>query len=182
MWFDIVCIIIIVAGFAFGYRRGFFAQAGSVFGVLAGVLFCNLFSERLAEHFIEPGDDAATVMLSTVMSYVIVFLGCYVGGRVIGSALRSLFKAIHLGPLDRLAGAVFTMFEYALVFSMLLNAWVGAFPDTKLRTQYSDVKEFVLNLAPNVFGSSTVREIFGSVKNVSEKAGPEVEGGQPNGA
>lgn len=167
MWFDIVCIVIILAGFVLGYKRGFLAQAGSVGGVILGIVFCNAFAERLSLRFISPDDSPESILLAKVMSYVIIFVICYIVGRMAGSTLASLTKALKIGFIDKLCGAVFTTFEYALVFSIILNAWIGAFPNTKLRSEHDGIKEFVVNLAPEVFGSPTVNEIFGKVKDMA---------------
>ena len=165
MWFDIACLIIALVGFFYGYRRGFFAQAGSVAGIILGIVICNIFAGRVTDHFVNPDDSIATVLLTTVMVYVLMFVACYIFGRLCGSALGNIAKAVRLSCLDKIAGAVFTTFEYALVFSLILNAWIGAFPNTELRSDYSGVKRFVLNLAPTVLGSKTVSEIFTEAEN-----------------
>ena len=164
MLFDIICVIIIIAGLFFGFKRGFFAQAGSVMGVILGIICCNLFAEKLAMRFIEPGDSAESILLSTVLSYIVIFVCCYLVGRLFGSGLSTLFRTLHIGCVDRLGGAIFTMLEYTLVFSMILNAFVGAFPNTELRTTHNGVKSFVLNFAPRILGSETVNDVYDSVQ------------------
>lgn len=165
MWFDIICLIIVVIGFVFGFKRGFISQLGSVMGVVFGIICCNIFSDRLAARFIDPDDGPETVLLCNVMAYVVIFIGCYVLGRIIGSSLNVILKKIHLGFANRLCGAGFTTIEYALVFSILLNAWIGAFPGTELRSNYSGVRQFVIDLAPDVLGSPTVSDIYDSMEN-----------------
>lgn len=165
MWFDLVCILIVVAGFVFGFRRGFFAQTGSVLGVILGVIGCRLFAGDLVAHFSAPDDSERTVLLTNIMTYVIVFAVIYFACRLAGSFLTSLFRALKFGFLEKLCGAVFTTLEYTLIFSLFLNAWIAVFPDTSLRSDYSGVKEFVLNFAPDIFGSRTARDILDSVQS-----------------
>lgn len=164
MWLDILCLIIIVLGLIFGYRRGFMAQIGSALGLILGIVCCNLFASRLAATFTETTDDAASIMLNNVMSYIIVFAIAYIGGRLIGSLFSRAIKAMHLGIINKIAGAVYMPLEYLLVLSIILNAWVGAFPNTSLRNNITGVKEFMLDLAPKTLGSETVAGVFEKVK------------------
>lgn len=165
MWFDIVCFIIIILGFFIGYYKGFLAQAGAVLGVVFGIICCNIFATRLAAVFIDPTENPQAILLANVMAYIIVFVLCYIIGRLIGKALRNVVKSLNLGFIDRLSGAIFTMLEYTLIFSIILNAWIGIFPDTQLRSDYTGMKKFVLNVGPTILGSPTVSDIFDSMNS-----------------
>lgn len=170
MWFDIICGLIVLVGFVFGYKRGFIAQVGSIAGVVFGIVGCNLFASRLAAHFSGPGDTMETQLLANVMSYVIIFAVCYIGGRLLGNLSAGILKVLHLGVLDRLCGAVFTMLEYALVFSILLNAWVSAFPNTVVWSDFEGVKLFVFDLAPTVLGSVSSGNFLEMMNNAVKSA------------
>lgn len=176
MWFDIICLIIVVAGLVFGYRRGFMNQMGAVAGVVLGIICCNVFSGDLAAKFSEPGDEPGTLLLNNVMSYVIIFAVCYLVGRLLGSIFSKGTRALHLGALNGLAGAAFKMAEYVLVYSILLNAWIGLFPGTELRTDYSGVKRFVLDFAPTVLGSETISEVYSSVQDAVQSTADSLRG------
>ena len=175
MWFDIACCIIIAVGFVMGFRRGFLAQLSSIAGVILGVICCRLFAEKVAQYFTAPDAAFATILLINVLSYVIIFILCYVTCRLVGSLLAGGFKALHLGFANRLCGAVFTTLEYTLVFSMALNAWTGVFPDTAIDTDYKGVRRFVLNFAPTVLGSPTVAEIVAAVNAAGQPVSTEPE-------
>lgn len=175
MWLDILCVIIILIGAFFGYRRGFMGQVGSVIGLILGIICCNLFAHSLAQTFTETTDEAATVMWNNVMAYFIVFAIAYIGGRLIGSLFTRAIKAMHLGIVNRIGGAVFMPLEYLLVLSIILNAWIGVFPQTQLRSNITGVKEMMLNLAPKVLGSPTVNDIFDKVKDSLKKQSDGVE-------
>lgn len=165
MWFDIICILIILAGFVFGYRRGFLAQAGSIIGVVMGIILCNIFASRLASHLIQPHDSMQTVLLANIMSYVIIFGLSYIMGRLLGTSAARILKTLRFGFIDKLGGALFTMAEYTLALSLLLNAWIGAFPGTRIMTNYEGVKKFVITFAPTVFGNNYVKNIFENIGN-----------------
>lgn len=163
MLISLICFLIVIAGFLFGYFRGLIAQLGSVFGVILGIICCNVFGQTLANRFTDPGDSLETVMIINVMTYVVIFCICYLIGRFGGTAVSLVTHRLYLGTIDRIGGAVFTMLEYTLVFSIFLNIWVGAFPNTDLKTNNQGVKQFVLNFAPTVLGSKTVNDVFHSM-------------------
>ena len=168
MIFDIVCLIIIVAGAFYGFRRGALAQIGSIAGVIFGIVCCNVFAKRLAEKFIASDDSPETELLCYVLSYVVIFVLCYLVGRCIGTLLSKIAKTLHLSPIDRICGTVFTILECTLVFSIMLNAYIGAFPNASLRTDNEKVKQFVLNFAPTVLGSPTANEVFNTTQTLVE--------------
>ncbi len=176
MWFDIICLIIAVAGLVFGYRRGFMNQMGAVIGVVLGIVCCNVFSDELAAKFSEPDDDPGTLLLNNVMAYVIIFALGYIAGRMLGSLFSKGTRALHLGGLDGLAGAAFRMAEYVLVFSILLNAWISVFPGTEFRSDYKGVKRFVLDFAPTVLGSETINDVYSSVHDAVQSTADSLRG------
>lgn len=149
-----------------GYRRGLLAQVGSIFGVILGIVCCHVLGSSVAEHFIEDGDGVDTILLTSVLSYALIFVAAYLTGRFLGNLLSGVLQRLHLGIFNRIGGAVFTMFEYLLVYSLLLNTFIGAFPNTQLRTDYDSIKRFVINLAPDVLGSQTIGEIYAKFETV----------------
>jgi uncharacterized membrane protein required for colicin V production len=74
--------------------------------------------------------------------------------------VRSMLRALHLGIIDRVAGAVFSVFQWLLGLSVVLNVWLAVFPDSDLRTDNQGAVDAVLTLAPTVFGSETAKNIL----------------------
>ena len=54
---------------------------------------------------------------------------------IIAKLLCMVSHAVFLGPLDRIAGAAFSVAKYFLLVSLLLNLYMVIFPDTPLRTK-----------------------------------------------
>lgn len=172
MWFDIICLIIVLAGFVIGYRRGFLAQMGIVLGILGGIICCNLFAGQLAEKLSGSADNNSTSILNHVMAYVIIFVGCYILGRIIGSSLSKGTRSLKIGFVDNVLGAAFKTLEYILVFSIVLNVWISVFPSTKFFSNYTGVKSFVLGFAPTLYGSPAVTDLYSTFHEaVSNTAG-----------
>ena len=163
MIFDLVCLFIVLAGAVIGYRKGVISQVGSVCGVFLGIICCNVFAKVLAERFISPEDSLGTIMMVNAMCYAMIFVICYLLGRLSGKFISHVVKALGLGRINHICGSIFAMFEYVLVFSLMLNVYIGIFPDTSLTSNYEGVKKFVLNLAPDVLGSETFGDIYNSL-------------------
>ena len=165
--FDLVCILIMAAAVVLGGRRGFMAQTGAFIGIIAGIIVCRVFGDDLAGTFTSPADTAGTRMLHTVLAYVVLFGVCYLGGRLIGSALRGTIKVLHLGWVDRIAGAVLKLCEYLLIFSILLNLWMALFPDTQLNSRREGLTDFVVEFAPVVLDSEFAEEIVSGTESLN---------------
>lgn len=166
--FDLVCILIIIAGVVLGLRRGFMAQIGSFVGVIAGIIICRIFGPELASAFVSPEDSESTRLLHSVLAYVVLFGVCYLGGRLIGKAMSGTIDALHLSWLDKIAGAVLKLCEYLLAFSLLLNLWIAIFPDTQLRSSKDGLSEFVVDFAPVILGSELADEFMKGTESLSD--------------
>ncbi len=156
-----------VGALVLGGRRGFMAQTGTFIGIIAGVIVCRVFGDELASAFTSPTDTPGTRMLHTVLAYVVLFGVCYLGGRLIGSALRGTIKVLHLGWADRIAGAVLKLCEYLLIFSILLNLWIALFPDTQLNSKRAGLTDFVVEFAPVVLDSEFAQEIVSGTESLN---------------
>ena len=64
-----------------------------------------------------------------------IYLVAYYGVILLAKLLRMVSHAVFLGPLDRIAGAAFSVAKYFLLVSLLLNLYMVIFPDTPLRTK-----------------------------------------------
>lgn len=170
---DILIVVLAISGAFVGWRKGLTGQLGAVAGVLVAIILCRWFGRDLAGAFSEPDDTPSTVMLHTVLAYVVLAVGAYVGVRVIARFVGSITKALNLSFVNRAAGAVFGVFEWMLGLSLMLNLWVGVFPDTELRTSNNAMVEGIRDLGPAVMGSETVKDIF-AIKDMER---PEALGG-----
>lgn len=169
MWFEVICLLVVLAGIVFGYKRGILVQLGKFAGILGGIIFCNVFANSLAEKFYSEYDEPTDVLLVHVMAYVIIFIASYIVGSCFGSVFNKLTRKVHLGIIDKLAGAIFNVLEYLLALSIFFNVWVSLFPDSKIHEDMEGTKAFVFDFAPTILGSETVSEFFNSMQDVTDK-------------
>lgn len=161
-YLDIIFIILFAGGAIIGYRKGALKQLGSFAGVLAGIIACNSAGEwaaGIAAHLLGADDPAAsafTVYSAKVIGYGALFGITWLGVWLVAGFLRKATHALMLGPVDSVAGAVFLIFKWFLVVSLLLNFWKVISPESPLfsasRLGGGVVLEWVMSLAPACLG------------------------------
>ena len=163
---DFILLAIIVVSALYGYHKGIVAQIGALAGVLVGILCCRMFSDDFAsllnDVFLDSASTkASSLFLNSVIAQVVLFLVGYFGARWGASLLSKVLKTIKLGTINSIAGSVFAVVQGLVLFSLLLNVWIAINPSTDLvKSSTSIVDEHVINLAPDIFGSDTAKEMF----------------------
>ncbi|MBR6747281.1 MAG: CvpA family protein, partial [Muribaculaceae bacterium] len=88
----------------------------------------------------------------------------------VANLVKTVTKSLHLTVFDRIAGAIFSLFEWFLIFSLLLNIWQAFRPDIDITSKSSladgRAAKAVVDFAPKVLGSESFKEIVTAVANV----------------
>lgn len=172
---DVLIMLIFIAAVAYGLYKGFIAQLGSVGGVLVGIVACRLFSTPLARLLAGGQPDANDMYISGVFACVILFIVGYFSARLVAGLVKTVSRALHLTIFDRIGGAVFTIFEWFLVFSLLLNIWQAFRPDISViagsRLAGGRAASAVIDFAPKVLGSETFKDFVSTVASIGSKDG-----------
>ncbi len=126
---DVIILAVFVGSVAYGFYRGVIIQVGAVAAIVFAVVASRLGGYPLAE-FIAGGDAPSS--LDVVVAKVIVFIAGYLGVRAVASLFKKMTHALALGGLDRLGGAVFSLFQWMLVLSLLINLWLVIKPGASL--------------------------------------------------
>lgn len=157
-WLDIVIVTVAVLAVVYGVRKGFIVQIGALGGVIAGIVLCRLFARGLAD-FLTPAKAVTDSRYAyDVCAYVVLFLAGYFGVRLIAHGLKQISSALCLSLVDRLLGAIFSLFEWLLILSVLMNVWQAFSPNRSVATygklMNEQPAEFVLKLAPTTLGAA----------------------------
>lgn len=167
---DILILLIFIVSIIYGLRRGFITQLGSVGGVLVGIVACRLFSEPVTRLFAGSSPDANDLYVSGVFACVLLFIVGYIAARLVASLIKTVTNTLHLTVIDRVAGALFSLFEWFLVFSLLLNIWQAFRPDINItsgsRLAGGRAAVAVVDFAPKVLGSETFKDFVSAVASV----------------
>lgn len=150
---DVIILAVFVGSVAYGFYRGVIVQVGAVAAIVFAVVLCRLGGEPLAGFI--AGNEAPS-HLDVVVAKVIAFIAGYLSVRVVASLFRKMTHALALGGLDRLAGVVFSLFQWMLVLSLLINLWLVIKPDASLAEMSTlangHAAPAIVRLAPAVLG------------------------------
>ena len=150
---DILILIVLFGGLAYGFHKGLVSQLGSLSGVIIGVIVCQLIGGTVADFAQQVFSPSYT---TRVVSVILLFIIVYVAVRLVAKLINKVFKVLHLKALDRIAGALFVAFKWMLVLSFLLNLYATFFTAGNIQAESSlangNVIQAVLDLAPNTLG------------------------------
>lgn len=162
-----IILIIIAAAAIWGYIQGFVQQIGSVAGIIVAIIVCRVFGSEAAAFTcsdLAPGSDATFV---TILTYIALGLVAYLGTWLLARMLRGLIRGLHLGIIDKIAGAVYKVLLWLIVVSLVYNLYLCVVPGNAPASSSSeDVwKQRVLKFAPEIFGSQSARDILDTMSH-----------------
>lgn len=117
-WLDIVIALPLLIGLVRGIMRGLVSELTAIAAVLLGYLGTRMWGKAFATWIV--GQFAWPEPVCNIVAYSLLFLGITLALNVLGSLLSKLLKAIHLGWLNRLLGAVFGTAKWAVVILILV--------------------------------------------------------------
>jgi membrane protein required for colicin V production len=158
-WVDIVIIIYLALSIISGFAQGLIRTLLSIIGLIIGIILAAHFYKQLGNilTFISNRDVA------NIIAFIIILLVIMGIAALIAHLLRSLIKAIMLGWIDRLGGAVLGLILGALSVSAILAIVVkytntSLITDSKFAGFFLDKFPLVLGLLPSEFDN--IRNFF----------------------
>lgn len=111
---DIIIIIPLIWALYNGYRKGIISQVGGLVGLIVGV-FAAYYLGEAAYKWLNVNSQAGKIVTFVVMAGVVLFVIVLAARMVSG-----VFKAVGIGWLDRIGGALLCALKIALVISIVL--------------------------------------------------------------
>ena len=121
MALDIIIWVVIGVAALLGYRRGMVGQIGQLLALLVGVLAARMFGDNVARFI---AGASAPDMIDYVAAYGVVFIAAYLLTWTVARVLRKVIRAVSLGIVDRLCGALFKACLWTLALSLVLNLYL----------------------------------------------------------
>lgn len=149
---DILLVIPLAWGAYIGFRKGFFYEAATLAGVIAGVFIAAIVANtagRTLAHIVDWNP-----MFIQITAFVITFLIIVIIFAAIGKLLTSLLKLVFLNIINRIAGLGFGILKYAFILSLLflvinyINNYYTVLSDSTKKESY--LFEYIEPLAPMV--------------------------------
>lgn len=161
---DILLIVVFGVAVLTGLRRGLIGQVASIAAVVLSIVACRMFGGVLAGAFgfLVPASLECTPMagfIPAVASNTVIYTAVYYAVKFFAGALRATARMLLMGPLDRVGGAIFSVFKWGFGLSVALNLWLAVCPTSdfvKRSTIGGGVAvENLMELAPWVWGIAT---------------------------
>ena len=145
-WVDIVLIIYLIISIISGFGQGLVRSVLSIVGLIVGIVLASNFYQQFAGvlGFISNRD------IAEIVAFIIILGVVMIAAAILGSLLKNLLKALMLGWVDRLGGAVFGLLLGALSASAVL-AIILKLTNTDLIAN-SAIAGFLLDKFPLVMG------------------------------
>ncbi len=170
-YIDIVVGIILILAILKGFRNGLIIELASLVALVLGLFGAIQFSSITESYLIEYIDSSNIGIIAFVITFVLIVIGVHLIAKVVDK----LVKAIALGMINRVLGALFSLLKYAFIISVVL-AILGSFEKTysllpEEQKESSQLYEPLRSIAPSVFPYlqfDNVREQFNEAQKSIE--------------
>ena len=119
---DIILLVLFIPGIIHGLVKGLITQVVSLLSVFVGAIVAGRFAPELTQiAMLQFGSEER---VTYILCFIVIFLAVALVMALIAHIITKLFKAATLGWLNRLLGALFSIFTTALLISAFegLNA------------------------------------------------------------
>ena len=157
-WLDLIIIICVIIGVFHGLSTGIVKQVISIVSLVAAVLLSGAVANVL-HNWLHPYVEDAENMLSTgvqnTVYYILAFIVIIAIFAVLANLVDRIINFTPAGILNKLCGALFGIFMWALCISIVLN-FIAVFDnDSQIISQtVKDNSIFynkVIMIFPNIF-------------------------------
>jgi len=154
---DILICVTVAVGLYSGYNRGVVRQIGSLVAVLAAIVVCQLFGDAAAYVAAKlmgcaDGTDAVRHAIASAVGHIVLFLLVWWGLGIVIRVVHDVVRAVRLGVVNSLFGAVFMGFKVVLVLSVLLNLWAMTDPSSEQLASSGRITKTVADVVPALLG------------------------------
>lgn len=116
---DTLIIIVLLVGAIVGFMQGAFKQIANFVGVMAGIVLATILYDQFGSFLASATGTSEGV--GNVFSFILIAVLAPALLGWLATGLTKMFKAIHLGLVNRLAGAAIGALCYGLLMSFAFN-------------------------------------------------------------
>jgi len=120
---DIILLALFIPGIILGLAKGLIVQVASLLSVVMGAIVAGRFAPDLTQVAMLQFDSGERV--TYIICFIVIFLAVALVMSLVAHLITKLFKIATLGWLNRLLGALFSIFTTALVLGLLISAFEG---------------------------------------------------------
>ena len=117
--FDIVFLLVLVAGAWKGWSNGLLKEVLGLVGVFVGLYLARLLYEQVGDQIAPHIGCSSTV--GGIIAFVLIWMGVPILMSIIGSLLTKLLDLLGIGSVNRLGGVLVSIVKYGLLLGALCN-------------------------------------------------------------
>jgi membrane protein required for colicin V production len=146
-WVDIVIVIYLILSVVGGAMQGLIRSVLSLIGSIVGIVLAANFYQQLGSNVL---GFISNTTVANIVAFILIIGVVMIAVGIIATILKTIIKAIQLGCIDKLGGALFGIIMGALSASAFL-AVVVKLTGTDLITN-STLAGFFLDKFPVIMG------------------------------
>ena len=130
---DWIIIAVVAVGTVLGFAKGALRQVATLVGLVAGLLLARALYITVGERMaVELGTSAT---MAQIIAFFLIWILVPIGLLWVASLLTRVLEIVHLGILNRLAGAVLGGIKYVLLASLAIQLVEFVDPKDQLVSQ-----------------------------------------------
>ena len=165
---DIIILILIGVGVIQGLMKGSMKELASVVGFVAGLLLARALFGTVAEQLAPALGTSITV--AQILSFILIWVAVPIGCSLVASVLTKALEVVHLGWLNRLAGAMLGAVKMMLLVGIGIYVLEYIDPKSEMVSKttkkasvlYTPMKELVDQCLP------VVKDVTDDIKEVTD--------------
>ncbi len=116
---DWIIVGVVAVGTVLGFAKGALRQIATLVGLVAGLLLARALYLTVGEQMAVEFGTSATV--SQIIAFFLIWILVPIALLWVASLLTQVLEVVHLGILNRLAGAVVGGLKYALIVCLAIQ-------------------------------------------------------------
>lgn len=166
--YQLIAIIVVVAGILRGFRLGLSRQGASLMGCAIGIIACLVAGSTLAAWIADmfpftTSDEPMPMFLPKALSVAVIYLTCVALFALLSLPLKLILSVFGTGMVNRVMGAVAGAFRFLMILSVVFNVLAGfnrESPLVKCATHSdANMAQVVCLLAPPLLGSISIEDL-----------------------
>lgn len=117
--FDIVFLLVLVAGAWKGWSNGLLKEVLGLIGVFVGLYVARLLYEQVGTQLAPHIGCSPTI--GGIIAFVLIWMGVPILMSILGSLLTKLLDLLGIGSVNRLGGVLVSIVKYGLLLGALCN-------------------------------------------------------------
>jgi len=167
-YFDVVVGILLILAIIKGLKNGLIIELASLVALVLGLFGAIEFSSITESYLIQYIDSSHIGLVAFIITFVLIVVGVHMGAKVVDK----LVSAIALGMVNRVLGAIFSLFKYAFIISVVM-AILGSFERVysiipEEQKESSKLYSPLRSIAPSVFPYLKFDEVREQIDNAKK--------------